>query len=99
MAKSIPDVARTHYDNDVSMGSDEIRLEIDGLIAQHDGSFILRGTKPVDLDYRHFETIQKQLNDQGVPQHLAYRLCEEAMQTIMVGILADALAQRTRRIG
>lgn len=77
----------------------DIILEIEGLIANSDGTFVLRGVKPVDLDYKKFEEIQNSLIEQGVPRMVAVRLAEEASHVIHTGLLADALAQRTRRVG
>ncbi len=77
----------------------EIILEIDGLIDRGDGSFALRGVRPINLDFKHFEAMSEALITQGIPRQLALRLTEEAHGNIQTGLLADAIAQRTRRIG
>lgn len=83
----------------VGSGPTEIILEIDGLRSNSDGSFTLAGVKPVELGYEDFEALTKSMVDQGIPRNLASRLTEEAHNLIQTSLLADALAQRTRRIG
>jgi hypothetical protein len=83
----------------VENNAHEIRLEIDGLIADSDGTFVLRGVKPIELDYKAFDQLLEILQADGVPRRLARRLTEEAYDTVMTGLLADALAQRTKRVG
>ena len=77
----------------------DVILEIKDLIANHDGTFTLRGVNLVEVNHKHFEAIEQALIGQGVQQNLALRLIEEAHAAIHTGLLADAFAQRTRRVG
>jgi hypothetical protein len=77
----------------------EIILEIDGLRDLGNGTFALRGVMPIDVDHHVFEELEAQLVDRGVHKRLAIRLCEEAFGSVQDGLLADAIAQRTRRVG
>jgi hypothetical protein len=77
----------------------EIHLEIDGLHEISPGTFVLRGVKPIDLGIGEFEKVSELLRMQGVTRVLSDRLVDEAIYAIQTGLLADALAQRTRRVG
>lgn len=78
---------------------DDIILEIDGLIATNDGTFILRGVKTVNVHYEHVTALRDAMIEQGVERRLADRLVDEALATVHIGLIADAIAQRTKRIG
>ena len=95
MAKAIPTYEEAGY---ARPATHEITLEIEGLMANSDGTFTLRGVKPVDIDPTAIKALADQMIEQGVPRMLAERLADEAMMSIYTGLLADALGQRTRRI-
>lgn len=77
----------------------EIVLEIEGLTDNGNGTFTLRGVNPINLDHENFEDVVRDMTDKGVPRSLAIRLAEEASESIYRGLLADAIAQRARRVG
>lgn len=84
---------------EASVAPTEIVLEIKGLVPNGDGTFTLTGVKPVNLDHQHFEAMIEALQDQGVDLRKAERFVEEAHMSIQDQLLADAIAQRTRRVG
>jgi hypothetical protein len=88
-----------HYGEAHTLDAGDILLEIDGLIANADGTFVLRGVKPVNLHYEHMQALRDAMIDQGVDRRIADRLSDEALLSVHTGLLADALAQRTKRVG
>lgn len=77
----------------------DIILEIDGLIANSDGTFVLQGVKPFQFGVPTIDHMVMNLTDQGIDRRFAERLVDDAIGDMSTKILAHAIAQRTKRIG
>lgn len=88
--------AAQSYENVAVEALNDIILTIDDLIPSHDGTFTLRGVKPVQLDHRKIFDV---LCEAGVDNVDAERLVDEFADKVFTHQLAKVLAQRTTRVG
>lgn len=74
----------------------DIILQIDGLIPSHDGTFTLRGVKPLNFDY---VKVEDSLIEAGVERSDAMDLIQRFAEDVFQTTLAKIIAQRTKRVG